>query len=106
MAPPIPVVAQQIHEQSISYAEWPNPPSGTTILDLQVVQFVLAHFAENAEGGDITVVISYPGGDSGRTWGGELYNWLVSFGIPTAHLRLEVGSGASDQLLVTILDRR
>ncbi len=94
--------AVQLHEQVLKRAQWPTPATGRAVLGLAAVQQALRRFAEN---GKVTVVISYPGGDPGRQWAAELHDWLVIFGVPTQYLQIQLGSGAADQLLISVIDR-
>ena len=97
-----PALAIDIHEQILTRAQWPQHANGYNVAALPAVNQTLRRFEEN---GKINIVIYYPGGDPGQQWARELYNWLVSFGVPTRYLELQPGSGAADRLVVSIIDR-
>ena len=97
-----PALAIDIHEQTLTRARWPQHANGYNVAALSVVNQTLRRFEEN---GKINIVIYYPGGDPGKQWATELYGWLVSFGVPTRYLELQLGSGAADRLMVRIIDR-
>ena len=82
--------------------QWPRHATGHTVAALPAVAEALRRFEEN---GRVTIIIYYPGGDPGRKWANELYNWLVSFGVPTRFLELQSGSGGTDRLVVSVIDR-
>ena len=97
-----PAAAGEIYEHILTRPQWPQHANGHNILALPAVEQALRRFEEN---GKITIAIRYPGGDFGRQWADELYDWLVSFGVPTRHLELHPGSGAADRLVVSVIDR-
>ena len=97
------VFAIDVRQQVLTRNQWPQYINGYNLLALPAVNQTLRLFDENDS---IRIVIQYPGGDPGKQWATELYGWLVSFGIPTHYLELEPGSGAGDQLIVTVIDRR
>ena len=99
---PSPATALDIHEQILTRAEWPQHTNGDNVAALPAVQLALTHFKENNR---TTLIIRHPGGDPGQHWAHELHNWLVSFGVPTNHLKLQPGSGAADRLVVNVVER-
>ena len=84
------------------YLVIPRNVNGSTVSALPAVVNTLSRFEES---GKITIVIRYPGGDPGRQWAQEIYDWLVSFGVPTRYLELEPGSGAADRVVLATIDR-
>ncbi len=97
-----PASGGDIHDYIVTRAEWPQHANGQNISALPVVNETLRSFEEN---GKVTIVIRYPGGDPGHQWANELYGWLVSLGIPTRYIELQPGSGATDRLVVSVIDR-
>jgi hypothetical protein len=73
--------------------EWGAPQSGQEVLAREPVRKILEAYAAAPNG---TVSIRYPGGDRGTAWAQELRGWLVAFGIGSAHIALEPGSGDGD----------
>jgi hypothetical protein len=95
-------LAIDVQQQVLTRDQWPRYVNGYNLLALPAISHALRQFDENNR---IHIVIQYPGGDPGMQWATELYGWLVSFGVPTRYLELEPGSGAVDQLIVTVIDR-
>ncbi len=94
--------AGSLYEHMLTRAQWPAHANGQNIIALPAVAQALRRFVENDK---TTIVIQYPGGDPGRMWADELYNWLISFGIPIRYLELQPGSGAVDRLVVSVISR-
>ncbi len=97
-----PGLAIEVEEQTIRQDQWPQYANGTSLSNLPQIQRVLTLFDEN---GGVQIVIRYPGGEAGIAWARQLYNWFVAYGVPSAYLSMEPGSGASDQLLLVLVDR-
>jgi len=73
--------------------EWGAPKSGQEVLAREPVRKILEAHAATP---NTVVSIRYPGGDRGSTWAQELRGWLVAFGIDSARISLEPGSGDAD----------
>ena len=82
---------------------WPAYETGNTILSIPQVSEILRRFEEDD---NIILEIRYPGGDIGRKWAESLAAWMTAFGVPDHYVELLQGSGAADQLVIAIIDRR
>ncbi len=91
------------HNEILKRSEWPEYVNGTNIAALPQVSQTLKRFEEDEK---IIIEIRYPGGDPGRLWAENLGRWLVTFGVPARYLQIFPGSGASDQLVISLIDRR
>lgn len=94
--------ALETDEQIIRRAEWPTYVNGASVSALPQVRRILSRFDENDR---MSIEIYYPGGAQGAEWARQLYNWFVAYGVPTRYLKMELGSGAVDQLRVVLVDR-
>ena len=97
-----PATGGDIYNHIVTRSQWPQHANGQNIPALPAVKEALRRFEEN---GKVTIVILYPGGDPGRQWANQLYGWLVSLGIPTRYIELQPGSGATDRLVVSVINR-
>ena len=97
-----PATGGDIYNHIVTRSQWPQHANGQNIPALPAVKEALRRFEEN---GKVTIVILYPGGDPGRQWASQLYGWLVSLGIPTRYIELQPGSGATDRLVVSVINR-
>lgn len=70
-------------------AEWARPRTGQAVLSMAPVGGAVRAWSD---AGDARLLIHYPGGEEGVLWASELRDWLVSLGVPSAHLRLVAGS--------------
>lgn len=97
-----PTKASELYQYAVKRVQWPAHVNGQNILALPAVKETLSRFTED---GRIRIIIGYPGGDPGKKWATELQNWLVSFGVPSSYIELQLGSGAGDQLAIEVIDR-
>ncbi len=102
LASPV-VLAISEHTEILKRADWPQYVNGTNISALPQVRQILERFQEDQR---ITIEIRYPGGVLGRQWAESLANWLITFGVPVNYLELLLGSGARNQLVIALIDRR
>ena len=91
------------HAEIIKRSDWPGYENGANILALPQVSNTLSHFSEDDK---VSVEIRYPGGTVGRQWADSMARWLITLGIPNRHISLFAGSGAADQLLIVLIDKR
>ena len=96
------VIAVNVQQQIIKRADWPRYANGASLSALPQTQAIISRFDENDK---IQIIIRYPGGDDGIEWGKEMLRWFVAYGVPGRYLRLELGSGAPDQLLLELVDK-
>jgi hypothetical protein len=91
------------HTETVMRKDWPSYENGASVLALPQFRSILEKFDEDDRN---RVEIRYPGGDSGRQWAQSISQWFVTFGVPASYLQLLAGSGASDQLVIALIDRR
>ena len=95
-------MAVELEEQVISRAQWPEYVNGSSVAELVGVRKILLHFNENDK---VNITIQYPGGDQGIQWARQMYQWFIAFGVPGRYLRMELGSGAPDQLRLLLVNK-
>lgn len=95
-------LAVETEEQIIRRSEWPTYVNGSSVSALPQVRRILSQFDENDR---MNIIIHYPGGEQGTSWARQLYNWFISYGVPIRYLKMELGSGAADQLRVVLVNR-
>ena len=96
-------LAQSEFERRISRFEWPQRGEVDAVLMIPQLKQIVSRFGISD---DARLIIRYPGGDEGNEWAFELRNMLVSYGIRSALVTLEPGSGESDTLLIIVTDDR
>ncbi len=84
-------------EQRIKFSAWPKYANGPNVAALSQTQQIIDGFEETTGS---RIIIRYPGGAAGLKWAEQMRDWFIAYGVPLAYLRLEVGSGAADQLLL------
>ena len=89
--------------RTIRWNEWPAYENGSNLLALEQISTIVERFEEDEK---VRLEIRYPGGEAGRQWGESCAHWLVAFGIPPGAIELLPGSGAADQVVLAIVDRR
>ncbi|MDZ7748783.1 MAG: hypothetical protein U5K43_07980 [Halofilum sp. (in: g-proteobacteria)] len=73
---------------SLDGGAWARPRSGQAVLSMQPVASAVRAWSDAATA---EIVIRYPGGEDGVLWASELRDWLVSLGVPSAHVRPVAG---------------
>jgi len=89
--------------QIINQADWPEYENGTNVMSLPQIRNIFSRFEEHEK---ITVEVRYPGGDFGKNWAESLRKWFIAYGIPKSYIELLPGSGAAEQIVVALIDRR
>ena len=97
-----PAIAVDVNEQVINRSQWPQYVNGSSISTLPQVQQILLQFEETDR---FSIIIQYPGGDNGITWARQMYQWFVAYGVPGKYLRMELGSGAPNQLRLMLINK-
>ena len=83
------------------YAEqWEISRSGESILSIPVLKQIINAWLDDRQK---KIEIQYPGGEEGEFWVHELTDWLVSLGIPSAHIVIVPGSGADDVINLALI---
>lgn len=74
---------------------WPEIQRG-----IQVTQYAkLAKVVNELDRAEATsIVVLYPGGESGHDWAVEIRDWLVALGVPGSMIALRPGSGVPDAI--------
>lgn len=91
--------ADNIRVFSLSADEWSRPRSGAMVAALGTIQAAVIYWDEIA---DASIVMHYPGEDSGEIWATELHDWLVSLGIPTHAIKRRPGSQSDDEIRLIV----
>jgi hypothetical protein len=81
----------------ISAAQWPRPVDGRALAAIEPLRVTVAALDKQP---GLRLRIRYPGGDAGSAWAGELRDWLVALGVPSARIDLAPGSGGADIIVV------
>ncbi|WP_423907727.1 hypothetical protein [Candidatus Spongiihabitans sp.] len=102
LAAPV-IFAVTEYSETLSRAQWPEEVNGTNISAIPQVSQILRLFVEDE---NITLEIHYPNNDLGKQWAESLGYWLVTFGIPIHYVKLFADSGAADQIVISLVDRR
>jgi len=95
----MPVSADSLRIFSLSADEWSRPRSGAIIAEFESIRAAVSYWEKVA---DHSILIRYPGEDSGEIWATELRDWLVSLGIPNDYIRLVSGSQAADEIRIIV----
>lgn len=74
--------------------------SGDSLLSSPVLNAVINAWLQDKHK---KIEIQYPGGEEGEFWVQELADWLVSLGIPSAHMVTTPGSGADDMIKFNLI---
>jgi hypothetical protein len=94
----LPVAAEDFNI-SLSAEQWDMPRQGEALLQ----QSDLAGFIRQwqMQPGSL-IEIRYPGGEEGELWVGELVDWLVALGVPSAAIQAFAGSGDEDRIYLVL----
>lgn len=84
---------------TISADEWARPRSGSVIAEFEAVRAAVDYWDKAF---DHSILIRYPGGDSGEIWASELRDWLVSLGIPMDYINLVPGSQSAGEIRLIV----
>lgn len=94
--------ANEVFEQSVSKAEWPEFDHGANLASLPQLQQILGRFDERP---GTRIEIRYPGGGGGEPWARQVQQWFIAYGVPLAFVDLAPGSGVADLLLIILIQR-
>ena len=82
------IQASSLRIFTISADEWARPRSGTVIAEFEAVRAAVGYWEKAF---DHSILIRYPGEDSGEIWASELRDWLVPGSQSAGEIRLIVG---------------
>lgn len=82
---------------------WAQPRSGAMIPQLESVKLALEYWTTLIDG---SIMLSYPGQDSGEIWAAELRDWMVSLGVPSEVILLSPGLQSEGELHIMVGQRR
>lgn len=94
-----PLSADSLRIFSISADEWSRPRAGAVIAEFDSIRAAVRYWEKAA---DHSILIRYPGEDSGEIWATELRDWLVSLGVPNDYIRLVSGSPSADEIRLIV----
>ncbi|MEE8119145.1 MAG: hypothetical protein V3T39_06235 [Gammaproteobacteria bacterium] len=81
--------------------DWSRPRSGDAIREMPGIRQAVNAWMEDQSA---TIVITYPGGETGLLWAQEVSSWLVALGVPGEHLLTRSGSPEEGLVLLELLD--
>ena len=86
----------------LSADEWARPRSGAVIAEFEALRAAVSYWdkVDNA-----SIIVRYPGEDSGELWAAELRDWLISLGVPSDYIHLVAGTQAADEIRLLVGDR-
>ena len=85
--------------EMLTRSEWPRLRQGVNVMQLPVLQRLLAEFEQTDNS---RLVIRYPGGDRGDAWAQDLRSWLVALGVSSRRVVLEPGSGIPETMVLYV----
>ena len=98
----LPAEANSVRIFTLSADDWERPRSGQQIPRLEAVNAAVSYWEK---GVNASLLITYPGEDSGEIWAAELFSWLVSLGIPADYIMRQAGSLAVDEIRILVGNR-
>lgn len=93
------IQANSLRIFTMSADEWARPRSGAVIAEFEAVRAAVNYWEK---GFDHSILIRYPGEDSGEIWASELRDWLVSLGIPADYISLVSGSQSAAEIRLIV----
>jgi len=97
-----PVVANSLRIFTLSADEWARPRSGDVIPEFDALRSAVGYWEK---GNNFSLLIRYPGEDSGEIWASELRDWFISLGIPSDYILLVSGSPDADEVTLIVGNR-
>ncbi len=94
-----PLLANSLRIFAISADEWARPRNGAVIAEFEAVRAAVNYWEKAF---DHSILIRYPGEDSGEIWASELRDWLVSLGVPMDYISLVSGSQSADEIRLIV----
>ena len=88
-------------EWTVSAEQWSRPRSGDMVRELPGVSAAVRAWEADDSA---TLVLFYPGGESGSLWAEELRSWLIALGVPGDSVSTRPGSPDAAQLIIRIED--
>lgn len=82
---------------------WAQPRSGAMIPQFEPVKLAVEYWTTLIDG---SILLSYPGQDSGEIWAAELRDWMVSLGVPSEVILLSPGLQPQGELHIMVGQRR
>lgn len=84
---------------TVSADQWSRPRNGAVIAEFEAIRAAVEYWEK---GYDHSILIRYPGEDSGEIWASELRDWLVSLGVPMDYINLVSGSQSADEIRLIV----
>ena len=94
------VLAATGERWQLTAEEWSRPRSGEVIVEMPGIRQVVSAWMESPTA---TIVITYPGGETGLLWAQEIFSWLVALGVPGENLLTRSGSPREDVVILDLL---
>ncbi|NNE63118.1 MAG: hypothetical protein HKN34_03460 [Gammaproteobacteria bacterium] len=93
------IQASSLRIFTISADEWARPRSGAVIAEFEAARAAVNYWEQAF---DHSILIRYPGEDSGELWASELRDWLVSLGVPMDYIDLVSGSQSAGEIRLIV----
>ena len=97
------VAANSVRIYNLEADAWAQPRSGATIPQFESVKLAVEYWTSLIDG---SIMLSYPGQDSGEIWAAELRDWMVSLGVPSDAILLSPGLQPEGELQIMVGQRR
>ena len=97
-----PLSANSLRIFSLSADEWARPRTGEVIPDFEALRAAVDYWHK---GTNFSLLIRYPGEDSGEIWASELRDWFITLGIPSDYILLASGSQDVDEVTLIVGNR-
>ena len=94
--------ANTIRIFTLSADDWAQPRSGQMMPQFEALTAAVKYWQK---GSNASLLIRYPGEDSGEIWAAELRSWLVSLGIPGDYILMVSGSQVVDEIRIMVGNR-
>ena len=98
----LPLSANSLRIFTLSADEWARPRTGDVIPDFEALRGAVNYWDK---GTNFSLLIRYPGEDSGEIWASELRDWFISLGIPSDYILLASGSQDADEVTIIVGNR-
>ena len=98
----LPLAANSLRIFTLNADEWAQPRTGELIADFDSLRAAVGYWDK---GINFSLLIRYPGEDSGEIWASELRDWFISLGIPSDYILLASGTQDADEVTIIVGDR-
>lgn len=97
-----PLAANSLRIFTLNADDWAQPRTGDLISGFDSLRAAVGYWDK---GINYSLLIRYPGEDSGEIWASELRDWFISLGISSDYILLVSGSQEADEITIIVGDR-